>query len=52
MKTERRLHVAFPLDLLKALDAFATRLGLTRANAIRYCVARTLDAEKKANEPQ
>ena len=40
-----RVHIGLSSAQLKALDKLATRLGLDRTNAIRYCIARTLEAE-------
>ena len=41
-----------PLNLneaqLRGIDKLAEKLGLDRTNAIRYCIARTLEAENIA----
>ena len=42
-----RINVGFTSAQLKSLDKFAVELGLDRSNAIRYCIARTIEAEKR-----
>lgn len=45
-----RIHVGFTPAQLKALDKFAVELALDRSNAIRYCIARTIEAEKREKQ--
>ena len=43
--TMQRLHLGIAAAQLKNLDKLAKKLGLDRTNAIRYAMARTLEAE-------
>lgn len=46
--THERINLALTPAMLRQLDQLAKRIGLDRTNAIRYCIARTYDAESAA----
>jgi hypothetical protein len=41
----KRIHLSLEPAHLRRLDKLAAKLGLDRSNALRYCIARTADAE-------
>lgn len=41
----KRIHLTLAPASLRRLDKLAAKLGLDRSNALRYCIARTADAE-------
>lgn len=43
--TLARIHLSLTPAQLRRLDKLAEKLGLDRSNALRYCIARTSEAE-------
>jgi hypothetical protein len=43
--THVRINLMLTPALLSQLDRLAKRIGLDRTNTIRYCIARTFEAE-------
>lgn len=41
----RRIHVGLTAIQLRKLDKLAAKLNLDRTNTLRYCLARTAEAE-------
>lgn len=46
-----RIHIGLSEAQLKAVDRLALKLGLDRTNAIRYCIARTVETEDARQPP-